>query len=301
MFPTSALALCSYDSGTVVCTQDDESDEFYRSSDSCIDVISSTTIIYTSSTRSTYERWSNVNIPDGATITSAKITVYPNAGVGGSTVTATLLDYDDCSDLSLCSSLAETATTADHTIAASWATAVTGDSSYDITGMEDVVQGWINRLGYGYDQALGIRLSGVGTNHTIDGFSVAVIPNTLTITFTGGDPVLGVHMSAPEVHATQMLHCICYNADPTDKLVVKLDGSTVYNQSIGGLGEEVVVNVPVDYAALTAGSHSIDAYIVNSSDVEYTSSHFDNDWTTLHDGYPTVGLDKYNNLCVKNG
>lgn len=293
-----SFAECTYTAGQIVCTQDTYSDYKKRSGDSC-DTGAEGFIIYTDGTRSLYLKWNELKVPKGATISAAKITVYPASGAGGAMTTATLLDYDDIQSLSDCTNLNETATTADYTTTAAWPTAVAGDSSYDITGMEGLVTAWIGRPGYDYLQNIGVKLTGTGATHSIDTYpaSPSRAP-VLTMNFTGGDPILEVIMAEPHVRIGQYIRCDVYNADPTDKLFIKLDGTPIYEEAIGGSGEQITVDAPADYSGLTAGPHTLDIYITDSGDTEYTSTHYDKDWTTLHDGIPYAGIDINNNYTV---
>jgi len=297
MFSVESQASNTYSAGSISAPA--ASDVYYYDG-YCDSGNTSLTIVYTNSTRRSYVRFDNINIPIGAAITSAKIIVYPLSGSGGVNVTATLLDYDDCSTLASCGSLLETATTSVHAINSTlWSTARSTVSSYDITGLDALITTWLERGGYGYEQGVGFKLSGANTSQTIRSMdSGASYTPTLVITFTGGDPTLTVDMADPEVRTDQYLYCNVYNAAATDKLVVKLNGTSVYNTAIGGSGGYSTIPVLVDYTALSAGSQTIDVYITDSEGTEYASTHFDKDFTTLHSGAPTVGIDKNNSLIL---
>jgi hypothetical protein len=107
------------------------------------------------------------------------------------------------------------------------------------------------------------------------------------------DVQLELYMADPEVRSAQKIYCQIDGAASTDILQAMLDGGLIYEKSGNLQAEEVFL---VDYRNQQAGNHQLVVKIFNQSGLELAS--VSKNWTTLHDGIPTVGIDENNAIRV---
>jgi hypothetical protein len=242
-----------------------------------------------------FNRWS-IRVPKGATVTAAKIIMYGrNTSAGAGVSLIRLVDSDNCPELKTTNPFTLPVSSGNVTWSVpvnTWTASVWMDSP-DISSL---VQSFIDRPGYDYGNAIGLRTEYVsGTSKT--GTSWDLTPNNLgaklQITYTGGEAVITMHLADPEVRLAQKVYCVLENVGATDTLEALLDNTVIYEKEAPLGDEEVFV---ADYTGLTAGQHTLVVRVRDASDnIRGTSSRT---WTTLHDGEPTVGINENNAICV---
>ena len=255
------------------------------------------------SERDLYMRF-KVDIPKNATITSAVIKLVPQGelNTNNSDIKIYLIDIDNCPAFEGADRCADTATYVDHIInGATWHNKIGDtDNPYEFTGLQSLIQAYIDRGGYDYHQYIGIHFAHTGSADYKMFYSSNAGSDynpQLIITYTGGETVLGeVYMAEPYVRIKQKLYCQLVNTKAGDKLIVTVNGSEQVNKTLSAYtkGEEIVT---VDYTGLTAGDQSLVVYIKNSSNINYPTS-FTKNWTTLHNGIPKVGINENNAICL---
>lgn len=289
MFPCFAF------SGTLTYQVADDADDAVLFNGSSGYVRADIYIPYLDNTRLAGWRW-KVAIPKGATITSATVSVKAyGAFASASTAILQGIDNDSCPAFS------------DNT-AFTWAT--TGDPiSWEMTAWDNatwyassdigaIVQAFIDRAGYAYNSYLGVKGS-LSSGAFRQAYQYAYSDNAgaiLTVNYTGGVPVLDVLMAEPEVRIGQKITALITNSAATDNLVAYLDGTKVFNKNTPTDNETITT----DYSGLSAGTHTLNVAVVNSSDNVLRSDLFTKTWTTLHNGIPSVGIDENNAIRIDN-
>jgi len=99
-----------------------------------------------------------------------------------------------------------------------------------------------------------------------------------------------VFMADPEVRYDQYVYAF---ADSTTglRMVLYLDNDSVDGEAATLTSPETLY---VDYGNLTAGNHHLDIRLINS--IGQTVGIWTRTWTTLHNGHPTVGIDRNNSF-----
>lgn len=243
-------------------------------------------------------RWS-INVPKGATITSARLLLkYDAEGSDApSTVRIQAIDQDDCPPY------AENPFT--WAVSAPYADVVVGDwTAGDWTALGNfapVVQAFIDRPGYAYHNHIGLRAVNVsgswkraltfdGDNSSLDHSGVAP---RLEVTWTGGEAVVELWMAEPHVRLAQKVYVQLLNANPTDRLVATLDGAVIFEKTGDLQAEEVFT---ADYRSLGAGPHELRVEVRDAGGAVRGSAV--KSWTQLRNGIPAVGIDENNAVCV---
>lgn len=245
-----------------------------------------------SSGKRSFMRWS-VQIPKGATITSAKLQLHVSYGspsVGISRMR--LVDSDNCPQLSTNPYDLPVSSQYVEWNIATWATG----QWYDSPDISALVQEFIDRPGYDYDNYMGIRFELVsGTVKKVTSADAnPELAARLIISYTGGETIMKVHMADPEVRLAQRVYCELVNIDPQLRLEARLDGALICSRPAPLTAEEVFV---ADYRNQTAGQHSLVVQLIDSQEV--VRNEMTRNWTTLHNGVPKVGIDEYNSICVE--
>lgn len=311
-FAVNAHAACTFTSaagtGQLVCTLDAYTDDQLVTTTAVTDG----TVDYnymTSTERKAALRW-KASVPKSATVANAYITwTAANNYTSASNGVIYLLNEANCAAFSVANNPYSAATagspvTSNHT--ASW----TLNSTYNSANIASLVTAWIGLAGYDYGQYIGLRTEATGTTAARTTWqaysSTTSVPTTkwptLTIQWTGGDPVLdAVYMADPHVRSKQYIYPQLYNITSGQKLKVTLDGSAItgspitITNGITASGEEKIL---VDYTGLSAGEHTLRIVITNESDEEYATTVWTRTWTTLHNGTGYVSINEDNAIVV---
>lgn len=300
LIPSFVWGACTYGPGSISCIADSSTDDSIISNGT----IGETDTIYVPYTNATERHAAfryKVNIPKSATITSAKLTLTAKA-TNAATANA-LIDYFADADCDAISTSSWGWPVGGNPV--SWTVpSFTAESTYETSNFSSLVQSWIGMIGYDYNQYFGFKIYANGTTSVHSAYQAYPSTTqskwpTLTITFTGGDPLLDVYMADPHVRTKQYLYVQLSNTTNTQKLKTYLDDVLVSTKTnIAGqtdAGEEAVL---VDYTSLTAGNHTLRIVVTDGSDVEYSSTVWTRTWTTLHNGAPYSGIDEDNNLII---
>ncbi len=245
-----------------------------------------------------YVRWP-VKIPLNATISSAYLKIYSSRANQAGTSTIDI-DY-----------LAQDSAAPDWNVGVGgnpvlWTTSAVWavNNQYSSPDIKDLLNAWIRRSGYKYGSYFGLRTSGSGVRYvnTYDGDPAQGA--VLEINYTAGEAIIDLLMAEPHVRTKQYIYVHLWNHDAGDKIVVNLDGTEVDNYTI--LAGDVPVNAAtrlekpflIDYTSLTAGSHTLTVTVKTSGNISRGS--VTKTWTTLHNGYPKVGINENNSFCIRN-
>ena len=242
-------------------------------------------------------RWP-VRIPKDATITSAYVKLKSSAGSPGDTVAYIKL-LDGGSHTSFATNLWRQGVTG----SVRWVIPSTvGDTVYRSPDIASLIRSFVSRSQYAYNDYLGLRLAfSSGPDKRFHAYESAAEKAwaQLEINYTGGDALIEMWMAEPHVRTHQYIYVQVANVDATDKLIVTLDGTEIYNRTFGvEHTDQFEVKVLADYTGLSAGSHSLVSTVKTSANV--TKGTATKTWTKLHHGYPAVGIDQNNALCIRN-
>ena len=249
-------------------------------------------------------------VPAGATVTSAFVKVRAAAGFATSAaLEMQAVDYDTCPEFWPTANpfdYAVAGPSVNWTITGAW----TAGQWYGTEAEADIatiLQAFIERQGYQFGESfLGLR--GIGTNgvtRSISSWNTGDHSGApkLEVTWTGGDRYVDLWMADPEVRLGQKIYCQVFNARPTDKVRLKVDGTPVQTVANflpaavdGKQPGRVEVMVTADYRNLDAGQHAVEVEILTAADVEVASA--SRSWTKLHNGIGPVQLDENNAVCV---
>jgi hypothetical protein len=245
-----------------------------------------------------------VNVPKSATIASAKLSFKAEGTTSGTPdVDIKLYDEDDCEPFGKTApSTRSTSTSVDWDDIPAWSSAGTWYDSADISA---IVTSWIGREGYKYDYFIGLKVIGTGTGDGVrefynTGTTIADAPK-LTITFTGGEPVMVMHMADPHNYYKQTVRFSVFNTSATDKLSVDIDGSSVYNQAVGTVGATTLedIEVVVNFSNIASGEHTLTAKLTNAVGTAYDTTTVTKTWTALrNNAAPTVGINEAGGLII---
>lgn len=124
----------------------------------------------------------------------------------------------------------------------------------------------------------------------------------IDVTFTGGDAILEFRMADPHVRIGQPIYVWVFNANPNDTLRITLtdpqSNDTVLFQQAGGLDLEDEIVFDADWSGLTSGQYTLTAEVIAPNSTVRGSESYT--WTRLHNGVPKVGIDLYNNICIRD-
>lgn len=251
-------------------------------------------------------RW-KVSIPKNATIKSAHLKLTASSSSSG-TVNSyiKLMDYDNCPNFY------RNSWNLNATGSVNWVIpAIAQNSVYTSPDISALIQSYIERKGYNYGQFLGLRLVGDSSTskrfYSYDKAPSASARPTLEITYTGGDAIIELWMAEPHVRIRQYIYVQLWNQNVGDRLYVALDGKNVAGYPYTIKASDVPAKastrkefkILMDYTGLRAGEHTIGVQLRTSGDVPRGRA-FTKTWTTLHNGYPKVGINENNALCLRN-
>jgi hypothetical protein len=249
--------------------------------------------LWITSTASTYLRFP-LKVPKNATITSALLYVKSKVEYDTETITITRLNSDNCPSFT-------TTPPAGTGTPISWTNqAWTPDSWYSVD-IGAIVTTYIGLAGYVYGSYLGVSLAGSAANgKAVYSYATgAANASYLVVTYTGGDSVFDVLMADPHVRTKQKIFVGLSNIDAGDTLYVALDDTPITGFNGLAITDGTQVVPTPDYTGLTAGSHHVDIYVKDSGDATRTGT-FTKTWTTTHSGYPKVGINENNSLCIRD-
>jgi len=244
-------------------------------------------------------------IPKNATISDAHLDFVASADSAGDTgVTVKLIDADNVAAFSL------TPWGGAVTGSVAWTIpALTTDAGYASANIASLITAYIGRAGYQYGYFLGLRIvyGGAGNDKRFYSFDTAGVnqKETLTVTYTGGDGIVEAWMAEPHNRVKQYVYAQIWNQDAGDKVKFYLDNSLLYTYTVqaGDVPADAATrwekSYLYDYTGLSAGEHHIDIVLTTSADVARGT--FTKTWTTTHSGYPKVGVDENNSLCIRDG
>jgi len=258
----------------------------------------SATFPYSSPSVVTFFRWP-VKIPRNATITSAYLKVFSAGGYASPSVVN--LDYiAQDSYTSFTPTLPVGGGPITWTMGA-WSQG----GQYTSPDIAPLVRSFIARPGYRYGNYFGLRgaySSGIVRYIHMWDYGDHTKGATLEVNYTGGDPMVELWMAEPHVRTKQYLYVQLGNIDVRDSLHVTLDGNNIpgypktFSSAVLKDGEETVL---VDYTGLSAGNHTISVTIKTATGVT-RGTPVTKTWRTLHNGYPKVGINENNALCIRN-
>lgn len=307
LFTSSAHAACTYTAGSIVCTlSSNEDDVSINTGTSEMSNTGVGAVPFNDSSRPYFLRY-QANVPKNASDVAAKITFKASTtNTSAATAAIKLINEASCPAFSNYATVAALGVTGSVDFvkgASGWV----ADTSYDATGLGTLVSTWIGLAGYAYGGYIGFKVdASSGTYHYAYAFDddspthEADAP-VLTVTFTGGDPVMTVYANYPHSYTKQRIRLALWNTTAGQKVKVLLDDVAVsgYPAAVtAGTTTSGDQWIEVDYTGLTAGSHTLKISITDASDVEFASTLKTISWTTTHNGAPTVGLDEYNNFIL---
>lgn len=254
----------------------------------------------TATDRSTYVRWA-INIPAGSVISSAYIK-FKNSS--GSTVPISIgvIDLDNCpsfvtnpKDYSIMGSPIVSAFTSSN---GTW-------TSPDIKSLITAFQ---ERAGYAVGNFIAFKFtysSGVGGSYVYAFEQGSEYAPVLEISYTQGNAIIDCWMAEPYIKTKQYIFPRITNQEAGDILKIYLDDVEQYSYTF--LASDIPTNpatvwtpssgILLDYTALVAGEHHIDVLVKQG---ETTRGTWTKTWTTLHNGYPKVGINENNAFCLRN-
>jgi len=251
-------------------------------------------------------RW-KVFIPKNATIKSAHLKLkasVSSSGIANSFIK--LLNYDNCPNFY------PNPWGLNATGSVNWVIpAITGDTVYTSPDITPLIKSYIERTGYNYGQYLGLRLVGDSPIskrfYSYDKAPSASARPKLEITYTDGDAVMELWMAEPHVRTKQYIYIQLWNQNAGDRLYVTLNGKNVTGYPYTIQQSDVQENastkkefkVLMDYTGLTAGTHTVSVQLKTSADTPRGNA-ITKTWTTLHSGYPKVGINENNAICLRN-
>ncbi|MBM3212193.1 hypothetical protein FJZ33_08235, partial [Candidatus Poribacteria bacterium] len=251
-------------------------------------------------------RW-KVFIPKNATIKSAHLKLkasVSSSGIANSFIK--LLNYDNCPNFY------PNPWGLNATGSVNWVIpAITGDTVYTSPDITPLIKSYIERTGYNYGQYLGLRLVGDSPIskrfYSYDKAPSASARPKLEITYTDGDAVMELWMAEPHVRTKQYIYIQLWNQNAGDRLYVTLNGKNVTGYPYTIQQSDVLENastkkefkVLMDYTGLTAGTHTVSVQLKTSADTPKGNA-ITKTWTTLHSGYPKVGINENNAICLRN-
>lgn len=249
---------------------------------------------YTTTARLPFTRFS-LNVPPGATITSACLKLRSTGQKGGasvSTVRLQLVDSDDCPEFDVNPFDYDVTTNyVDWQVPADW----TADEWYSSPDISSIVQEFIDRPGYEFTNYIGIR--GIWTAGPYKSayqwdYGDHTSGPVLEVTYEGGSTMMALWMADPEVRIGQKVYCQLFNAQPSYSLRARLGGNVFYTKS-GPLAAEEVVTT--DYRSLQSGQHTLLIEILDAANQVQASA--GRTWTKLHNGIGKYSIDENNAIC----
>jgi hypothetical protein len=267
---------------------------------------------YSSAGLAAYMRWP-INIPTGATITGARVK-FIAASTTYDPITIDVVDLDNCPSF-VTNPQGYTVLGAHPLVGVNF----TGKgfigntiTTPDITALITDFQGRGGYVAGNYMALRFIHASGYTTSYVYTYEKGAGYAPTLEIDYTGGNVPIEVWMAEPYVRTKQYIYPRISNHNAGDVLYVYLDDALKHTYTIQAA--DVPAN-PVDafqkasgflmdYTGLTACSsstdlcHHIDVVVKTAGGT--TRNTYTKSWATLHSGYPKVGINEDNAICLRN-
>jgi hypothetical protein len=293
---SSAWGACTDVDGTITCTMDSTYDNATGRPSSYDNTYGGIYTPYTDNTGAAFMRW-KVNIPSGATITSAYIQFRGATSTGTPTATISLIEDIDC-DIFTSNPWSRSVTGSVSWSPAAWV----NDGTYDSADIKTLVDAWTGLESYTPNAYIGFKIINSGSSGNRQAYSYTVTNQgvkapKLIITYTGGSPSISYTIPDCHVRTKCPINVILSNHSATDQLVVFVDDVEKYRSA--DMPAESKISVATTH--LTAGTHHIDIEVQNASNTPYAATQYvAQTFTTLHDGYPKVGINENNAICIRN-